>query len=343
MKIVSPGHEPIYRNQYSPSQFIEKIGRVCYKSEDKITDTSAKEFVQMLINRGHTSVLEHYWVHFTFAKQIMGKHFEDALHHIRTYSRSNCVHLLDRFMEITNTSGQVFVSMPIRVLVDFVRLLQEDVPLSLNQFLSVFTLNFPDMFPATPYVNAVDTLGYYLVDDEKEFSNSIRKMMVLDNAGSEDIDHEIMRHRTHTVRFICDRGISHELVRHRVCSFSQESTRYCNYALDKFGSEISVIKPQFESDFYVGPHIELAWRKSCEVAEQQYFELLILEVPPQMARSVLPTCLKTEIVITTNEIEWQHIINLRYKGTNGTPHPQMVEIMKPWYQDLYHISRGRIK
>ena len=109
--------------------------------------------------------------------------------------------------------------------------------------------------------------------------------------------HEAMiEHNSISVKFICDRGVSHELVRHRIASFAQESTRYCNYSQDKFGNEITVIKPFFFDD--VNSYV--TWQEACLFSEEQYFNLLKLGRSPQEARSVLPNSLKTEIVVTMN-------------------------------------------
>ena len=150
-----------------------------------------------------------------------------------------------------------------------------------------------------------------------------------------------MRHLTHTVLFVCDRGVSHELVRHRPCSFAQESTRYCNYGNDKHGNQITVIEPFFYAEPGREKEYEI-WKKSCEVAEKSYMDLLAIKRSPQEARSVLPNSLKTEIIMTATEDEWQHIINLRAIGTTGAPHPQMKEIMLPWAKELAEITNGRI-
>ena len=139
--------------------------------------------------------------------------------------------------------------------------------------------------------------------------------------------HEAMiEHYSITVKFICDRGVSHEIVRHRVASFAQESTRYCNYIKDDFGSEITVIKPLF---FKEGTDAWYFWKKSCEEAEKAYFNLLTWGCNPQEARSVLPTSLKTEIVVTMNLREWRHFFKLRVLGTTGAPHPQIKEVAEP--------------
>ena len=145
-------------------------------------------------------------------------------------------------------------------------------------------------------------------------------------------NHEAMlEHSVLSVRFVCDRGVSHEIVRHRLASFGQESTRYCNYSKDKFGGEITFIKPLF---FEEGtPNYEL-WRNACSVAEQTYFKLIEAGASPQEARSVLPNSLKTEIVMTANYREWRHFFNLRAARATGPAHPQMEELTMPLVREV---------
>ena len=204
MKIIKPSYEiltPISDGGIKELQHIEKIGRVCYKSEDRITDDgeSAKKFVKMLISNGHEAMIEH---------------------------------------------------------------------------------------------------------------SSL------------------------SVKFVVDRGVSHELVRHRIASFAQESTRYCNYSKDKFGNEITVILPCF---FDTGMGIlsnslvYQEWKSACECAEERYFNLLKMGATPQQARTVLPNSLKTEITITANYREWRNFFKLR---TAEASHPQMREITIPLLKEL---------
>lgn len=139
--------------------------------------------------------------------------------------------------------------------------------------------------------------------------------------------HEAMlEHCSVTVKFVCDRGISHELVRHRMASFAQESTRYCNYANEDFGSEITFIEPFFLEKDTEGWY---AWQTAMQTAEGCYFNLIDWGCTPQEARSVLPNSLKTEIVMTCNLREWRHFFKLRAAGTTGAPHPQMLELTVP--------------
>ena len=130
----------------------------------------------------------------------------------------------------------------------------------------------------------------------------------------------VIEHGVLTVKFICDRGVSHEIVRHRIASYCQESTRYCNYSQDKFDNEITVIRPCFLTE---GTGKYELWRHACIHAESAYFDMLICGCTPQEARSVLPNSLKTEVVMTANIREWRHFIKLR---TSERAHPQMRQV-----------------
>mgnify|MGYP000886966935 CR=1 FL=1 len=141
-------------------------------------------------------------------------------------------------------------------------------------------------------------------------------------------DESVLEHVSITVRFICDRGISHELVRHRLAAITQESTRCCNYSQGKFGDEITVIRPDFLKE---GSFKYVIWRYACMYAEQAYFHLLENGATPEEARAVLPNSLKTEVIMTCNLREWRHILSLR---TNKRAHPQMRELMIPLLHEL---------
>lgn len=136
----------------------------------------------------------------------------------------------------------------------------------------------------------------------------------------------MIEHAHVSVKFICDRGVTHEIVRHRVASYAQESTRYCNYNSGKYGNEITVIEPFF---FKEGTPEYAAWRAACESCETMYQQLIDMGRSPQEARSVLPNSLKTEIVVTMNLREWMHFFSLRAVGTTGAPHPQIKEVALP--------------
>lgn len=128
----------------------------------------------------------------------------------------------------------------------------------------------------------------------------------------------VIEHASASLLFVCDRGVTHEIVRHRLFSYVQESTRYCNYSLDKFSNEIQFIMPPFKTH-----EMEEAWFNCVKECEQTYMELIESGVTAQIARSVLPNCLKTEIVVTGNLREWRHFLKLR---TAPAAHPQMIEV-----------------
>lgn len=154
-------------------------------------------------------------------------------------------------------------------------------------------------------------------------------------AGLIKSGHEAMlEHASVTVKFVVDRGISHELVRHRLASFAQESTRYCNYSKDDFGSKITFIIPDYLEYKSEGWNI---WKESMKQAEDAYFKMLDFGLSPQQARAVLPNSLKTEVVMTANLREWRHFFKLRALGTTGKPHPQMLEVAVPLLEDMKNL------
>ena len=153
--------------------------------------------------------------------------------------------------------------------------------------------------------------------EDRITADSARKFV----AGIIKRGHEaVLEHASFKVKFTCDRGCSHELTRHRLASFCQESTRYCNYSKDKFGNELTVIKPCFWEE---GSDNYTTWKTLCQVAESTYFTLLNTGATPQEARSVLPNSLKTEVVMTANLREWRHFFKLRCAAA---AHPQMRQV-----------------
>ena len=175
----------------------------------------------------------------------------------------------------------------------------------------------------------IEAAGRTCYKSEQAFDDETAKRFILERIRQ---GHEsILEHASMTVRFVVDRGVSHELVRHRLASFAQESTRYCNYSKGQFGNELTFIKPWF---FHKEDKAYDAWIQAMAVAEESYMRMIKYGCPPEQARTVLPNSLKTEVVMTTNMREWRHFLKLRAVGTTGKPHPQMVEVAMPLLSEL---------
>ena len=138
----------------------------------------------------------------------------------------------------------------------------------------------------------------------------------------------VLEHEKITVRFVCDRGVTHEIVRHRIASYSQESTRYCNYSKDKFGGEITFIRPCFWAE---DDEKFALWKEAMQSIEDSYVKLISLGAKPEEARSILPNSVKTEIMVTMNLREWRHFFKLR---TAERAHPQIREVAIPLLNEL---------
>lgn len=337
MKIIDADANYLNPEGLHPYQFMELAGRTCYKSEDKMTDTSAKKFVSNLLKAGHTAMLEH--AHIII--QTTGEHaenFRDKLSWNQSYQGRHAN--LSNYINVTVNSRSDtyggFISGSFRAFIQLFR--PNDYGNKIlydSKIEDALHFAYPELFDASDYKDATSCK----IISRSEFISAVRHAYCYADVG-EIANSVIDKHLTHTVKFTCDRGVSHEFVRHRPASFAQESTRYCNYSNDKFGNEISVIRPCYWPEDSAQM---MLWKTSCEYAETAYFKLLDVGATAQEARSVLPNSLKTELIITATEDEWQHIINLRYHGTTGKPHPQMYEVMEIAYPQLVEKSCGRLK
>jgi thymidylate synthase (FAD) len=188
------------------------------------------------------------------------------------------------------------------------------------------------LIPAEAMLRHIETCGRVCYKSEERIGEGSAEAFV---RGLIARGHEsVLEHCSITVRIICDRGVSHELVRHRLASYSQESTRYCNYSRDKFGGEITVVESA--SLERSGSNRKwYAWYKGCLMAEETYFQMLDEGCTPQEARAVLPNSLKTEVMMTANIREWRHILKLR---TSQAAHPDMRRIMVRLYEMLVEYA-----
>ena len=247
-------------------QHIERCGRTCYKSEDKITEDSAKDFFQRLINRKHYAMLEHGTVYLKI--HPMGLYL--ALYKV----------IDSKYTFINEADGLLYVTTNMRVLI-------EEYPNDYEYILSDYALEEPEV-------------------------NHIKRV---------------------TAHFIISRGIANEFVRHRVFSFAQESTRYCNYCKDKFDGEITFIKPEWlKSVFNEKEGLgALDWEIAMTQAEKYYLRLIRSGIKPQDARGVLPLDLKTELIMTGTTDQWEGFFDLRMREVSGPAHPDAKAIATKWY------------
>lgn len=274
MKLIESSVQII--EEKDPYKMIELAGRTCYKSEDKITENSAKEFVDRVIKLGHGAMLEHGTIYLKIDK-TEDEHLPPA----RLYW-SDGNH--KKYTRVRKHGNSIYVTTNLRVIVEN---------------------------------NRLDDLQYQVEPTEH---------------------HE----KRITAKFICDRGVSHEFVRHRVFSFAQESTRYCDYSKDKFGNDITYIIPSWldlpegkysnwDNDWCDVSELKLLYPEvdnlsdpancflqSIKNAEYYYFMLINRGWKPQQARQVLPNATKTELVMTGFESDWEHFFELR---CSGAAHP----------------------
>lgn len=295
MRLIKPSFEIIEQQAGLEGMYkqIELAGRTCYKSEDKITEDSAKPFVDRMIKSGHGAMLEHGTV----------------------------------YLDIPNSAGDYnlvpfFASNPYSRVV--IRPLDDRVHNYITTNFRVMIENFAEEY--------IPDILQYLCEPTEFHAKRI------------------------TVHFVCDRGVSHEFVRHRVMSFAQESTRYCNYSKDKFGNELTFIEPCWLEDYnYKDNTYNQLFIDSLRFAEAHYLDLLKKwddKIPdkryktgfrnnpwtPQQARAVLPNSLKTELVVTGFVSDWKHFFELRCASN---AHPQAQELAIPLREEF--VKRGYIK
>jgi thymidylate synthase (FAD) len=292
MKLIKPSIEfygALSTDYENTLKFIEKAGRICYKSEDKITEISAEGFIKRLINSGHLAMVEHsnFVVrarngHFVLYPSITGKY-------ITTFSDDKYYYLagsLRAWFEIAMSWG-----------------IKDQFKIFIDQYGKLFN---------TPKTIAEYEIGWCPGGN------------VWQVCPHDEIPKELHRY---AIKFICDRGVSHELVRHRPCSFAQESTRYVNYA----GKEMEFIEP---AGFNEWPSKDQHFLiRYLDKAESEYDDMISYGFKPQQARAILPNALKTEIIVTADDQEWRHIRKLR---TTKDAHPdmQLVMNMVPWEKIL---------
>lgn len=272
MKLIKPYFE-ILEQGFSIDDIykhIELCGRTCYKSTDKITEKSAKPFVDRMIKSKHLAMLEHGTIYLTIP-------------YIYTYNERSITFCIkhNKFSHVNDCFGTLYVTTNYRVIIE----------------------------------NKLEDLLRFICEPTKYHTKRI------------------------TVKFICNRQVSHEFVRHRVFSFAQESTRYCNYTKDKFGKELTFIQPCWIKEEYIPGDYNrsdefIMFTEMLENVESTYNFLINSGWKPQQAATILPNALKTELVMTGFVKDWKHFFNLRAIGTTGVPHPQAKELAEPLMKEF---------
>jgi len=342
MQIINAGYQLI--EEPNVTKKIERVARVCYKSEDKIGEGTDLKMVNALIERQHTAMLEHADValvvtgaDYNFMKKV-AETMATQCHSESTprpcYLRMTYHSAQEPYDGISSYGQRYVVSGNIRAWHDYFDFataygygIQKPVFDLVNEAANHIFDKFADG------VGVADGVAHYFKNDTPD-ARLVKDYSTLSDA-------ERMVHETLSILFTVDRGVTHELVRHRPVSFAQESTRYCNYSLGKYNNEITVIEPCFfarpeggDYDAEAWAETYGAWRHACEEAERMYFRLLEAKATPQQARDVLPTSVKADIVMTANLCEWKHIFALRACDSTGPAHPQMAEVMRPCLKEL---------
>lgn len=259
MKLIKPSVEILEQSSGLDGIYkqIEIAGRTCYKSEENITEDSAKGFVDRMIKSGHGAMLEHGTVYLTYRIDYNSNPLSNGYDENR----------------------------------------EREVKSFINKY----------------YSNKHSKVNHYNIHYANYIAITTNYRVLVENNWLDDLQYLCEPTEYHekriTVKFICDRGVSHELVRHRVFSFAQESTRYCNYSKDKFGNELTFIKPSTLEDKETYSYNR--FYGALELFENEYLILLEEGWKPQEARAILPNALKTEIVMTGFESDWEGFFKLR--------------------------------
>lgn len=291
---------------------IELCGRLCYKSEDKITAGSAEPFIKRIVQHGHNSVME------MAALSIRVSYDAESM-------ATQFFSVLPRFLQVDRLDKKELL------ITGTVRAFRE---LVLNygnaKLIKAISAYLGERYPLF-YFDLTPKRGWIPQDGVKVVKLSLAEV----DALSADL---LAKHRYVAVRFVTNRAVTHEIVRHRPCSFLQESQRYCRYSEEKFGNEVTFIRPLFYQE---GTEEYRLWERAMAETEAIYLKLLETS-SPQAARTVLPNSCKTEIIVYANLLEWLHIFRLR---TTPAAEPSMREVMIPLVHEfgrLYPAQFGEL-
>ena len=314
MKIIEQSYEILRATNLVED--IECAGRLAYKTEDKIADESAAKFVTRIINQGHWPVLDMGSVTMLFDMRDEDLRF---FHEIAGWAGGKYT-FFDELSKGKSPGSKwcMWTGSP-RALTEY---LNKTWEYALMQEFSCFLYEYdPICFSGLRHTVRTRPEHIHITPIESPY-----------NIFSPEYVQK--RHQHVGVRFITNRAVTHEMVRHRPCGFIQESQRYCRYADDKFGNEVTFIKPIAFKFWNKSGDAYLAWMGACESSEERYFTMLNDGCTPQAARTVLPNSCKTEIIVFTNLLEWEHIFRLR---TKKGAEPSMIEAMTPVCEEMCDV------
>ncbi|MBU0484454.1 MAG: FAD-dependent thymidylate synthase [Proteobacteria bacterium] len=302
MKVVPPSFEiQDDLDQQSLAVRIEACGRICYKSEDKISEQSAEPFVKGILKHGHNSVTE-------MAVLTLKVTYDSESLATKFFNEQ------PKFVQISRLEKkELLITGSVR---SFRELYKENSNIKLVKAIAGFLgkmhpLFFDDIAPGHGWIPQDGVLVEKIsLSEVDRFPSDL-----------------LAKHRYVGVKFITNRAVTHEIVRHRPCSFLQESQRYCRYSESKFDNQVTFIKPMF---FEEGSKEYKLWEKAMQEAEKIYLQLLDSS-SPQAARTVLPNSCKTEIIVYANLMEWLHIFKLR---TPKNVEPSMRELTIPLFAEF---------
>ncbi len=301
---ISPSYIILHDlDQQSLAVRIERCGRLCYKSENLITEDSAPVFIRKILKHGHNSVAE--MAVLTLKVSLADKN--DAL---------GLYKVMPRYLHINESEDSLLISGSVRAFRELY-LFNPDVKIIRGLAAFLFKrhpLFFEDLVPAEGIAPENGIMVEKIALDEVEkFPPDL-----------------LASHRFIAVKFIVNRAVTHEMVRHRPCGFLQESQRYCRYSDSKFGNQVTFIKPLFYKE--ESPEYKL-WQKAMADTEKIYLDLL-KNSTPQAARTVLPNSCKTELIVYANLNQWHHMFRLR---TSKGADPSMREVMIPLLNDFQQL------
>ncbi|MFZ5760129.1 MAG: FAD-dependent thymidylate synthase [Thermodesulfobacteriota bacterium] len=302
MKVIAPSYEILSDlDRQSLAVRIEMCGRLCYKSEDKISADSAPPFIRRILQHGHNSVAE------------------------------MAVVTLRVEVDVDALIAQLFAVLP--------KYLQIDRPEKKILLVTGSVRAFRELFLANGTLKIVKGMIHCLAARHPLFFEDIlprRGLLPQEGVRVEKVSLAEVdelpadlkaKHRFVAVKFIVNRAVTHEMVRHRPCGFLQESQRYCRYSDSKFGNQVTFIRPLFYPE---GSEEYAIWEQAMAQAEQLYLRLLETSTP-QAARTVLPNSCKTELIVYANLLQWLHMFKLR---TSKGADPSMREVMVPLLEDF---------